>query len=67
MQRQPSEPTEQRDRPARSDQLEIGAIGLAFVKPSTAVCFKFFDLSLEYSIGVLSPKLLNTKIYKNRN
>jgi hypothetical protein len=49
-------------RPSRLDLPKSGTIEFAFVRSSTATCFKFFDLSFEYFVGVQSPKPLDTKV-----
>ena len=50
-------------RPSRLDLPKSGTIEYAFVRSSTAACFKFFYLSFEYFVGVHSPKPIYTKIY----
>jgi hypothetical protein len=49
-------------RPSRLDLPKSGTIEYAFVRSSTAACFKFFYLSFEYFVGVQSPKPLDTKV-----
>jgi hypothetical protein len=49
-------------RPSRLDLPKSGTIEYAFVRSSTATCFKFFDLSFEYFVGVQSPMPLDTKV-----
>jgi hypothetical protein len=49
-------------RPSRLDLLKSGTTEYAFVRSSTATCFKFFDLSFEYFVGVQIPKPLETKV-----
>jgi hypothetical protein len=53
-------------RPSKQDLPKSGTIEYAFVKSSTATCFKFFDLSFEYCVGVQNFKTLNTKVLKMR-